>query len=235
VDSTNHGDTIVFTLVYNGFNTGHNFTRNGTVIIEKLKGVHWNSMGATVTFNYVNLAITKVSSGKKFTFYGSRQFENVTGGRIIDLGASGGPTSVERQITGQMQITFDDGTTRLWTISKTRTWTGTFPGSLTVTDGSAGASAGGYSDLIEYGTNRNGEAFYTQITTPVIYSENCGYGWIPIWGVLVHSIPSVPKSAIITFGYNSSNTLVSMGTCADFYRLDWNVKSKTGTLYVQIP
>lgn len=235
VDSLTHGDTIVYTLIYNNYNTVHGFIRNGTVLIEKHKGVHWRDAGATVIFEYVNLAITKISSGKTFTFNGTRQFENVLGYRIIDLGASGGPTSVEFQLTGAMQITFDNGTTRTWTISKQRTWTGTYPGSLIVTDGSSGASAGGYNNLIEYGTNRNGEEFYTQIPTPIIYSENCGYGWIPIWGVLIHQIPSVPKSATLTFGYNSSDNLVTQGACADNYRLDWNIKGKTGTIYLSIP
>jgi len=54
IDSLNHGDTIVYTLVYNGVNSGHNFTRKGTVIIEKLKSVHWQSVGASVTFQYLN-------------------------------------------------------------------------------------------------------------------------------------------------------------------------------------
>jgi hypothetical protein len=233
VDSINHGDTIVYTLVYNGFNTGHNFTRAGTVIIEKLKGIHWSTAGCLIIYRYINLAITKVTDGKTFTYNGTRTWTNISGGLIKNLN---GTTTITHQITGALQITFDNGVTRTWNIARQRTWGGTFPSALTVTVNGIG-SAGGYSNLVEWGTNRNGEAFYGQISTPILYSyNNClPYAWLPIWGVLVYQIPSVPKSGTVTFGYNSSDALVTQGTCADYYQLGWVVKTKSGTLYYIIP
>jgi hypothetical protein len=233
VDTIAGGDSLQITMVYNGFNTGHNFTRTGTVIITKPIGKHWSDAGCIVSFQYINLAITKVSSGKKFTFNGNRQFENYSGGRIIDLGSTTIPTqTVEHRITGAMQITFENGTTRIWNISRTRTWTGTFPSALVLTIGSTGASSGVYTNLVEYGTNRNGEAFYTSINTPIEYSESCY--WDPIWGSFTHQIPGKSKSATVTFGYNSSDQLVIQGTCADFYRLDWTVNGVPGTIYLPL-
>lgn len=233
VDSTNHHDTLVYTLVYSGFNAAQNFSRTGTVVIEKVKGILWSTKGCTVTFTYINLSVTKISSGKTFTFNGSRTWTNASGGLIRDLG-NGTTSYVTLQITGNMQITFDNNTTKTWNISRTSTWAGTYPSALTLTVGGNG-SADGYNNLIEYGTNRNGEAFYTQINpnTPVLYSESCN--WTSIWGKLIHQIPNVPKSATITYGYNNGDVLVTQGTCADNYRLDWNIKGKTGTIYLSIP
>jgi hypothetical protein len=204
-------------------------------MLNILKGVHWSSAGCIVTFEYINLAIEKVSTGKTFTYNGTRQYENVSGGLTKYLG-NGTTTSVTRQITGALQITFDNGATRTWNISRQRIWAGTYPAALTVTASGFGI-AGGYSNLVDYGTDRNGEVFYGQVNTPILYSyNNCmSYLWLPIWGVIVYQIPSVPKSGTVTFGYNSSDALVTEGTCADYYQLGWVVKTKSGTLYYEIP
>lgn len=235
VDSTTHGDTIVYTLKYSGYNAWPHpsFSRTGIVLVEILKGVRWDQPLATVTFKYENLVVEKISSGKTFTFNGTRTWENVSGGLIINLHGS---TTVTHQITGAMTITFDDGSQRIWTISRQRVWGGTFPAALTVTVSGFG-SAAGYNNLVEYGTNRKGEAFYTQINTPILYVYNSclAFQWIPIWGVIEYQIPSVPKSATLTFGYNSSDALVPYGNCADYFRLDWVVKTNNGTDYFQIP
>jgi hypothetical protein len=230
---TVHGDTLQITLLYNGFSMGSGFKRTGTVVITKLLTSHWSDMGCAVTFKYESLSVEKISSGKTFIFNGTRTWTNVSGGLIKNLNGS---TTVTHQITGAMTITFEDGSTRVWTISRQRVWGGTYPAALTVTVSGFG-SAAGYNNLVEYGTNRKGEAFYTQINTPILYAFNSclAFQWIPIWGVIEYQIPSVPKSATLTFGYNSSETLVPYGNCADYFRLDWVVKTNSGTDYFQIP
>ncbi|MGD0711689.1 MAG: hypothetical protein ABR968_10990 [Bacteroidales bacterium] len=227
------GDSLQITLQYHGFNLGGNFKRTGTVVITKLLGVQWKTAGCAVVFKYENLIVEKISSGKTFTFNGTRTWTNVSGGLIKNLNGS---TTVTHTITGAMTITFDDGSTRIWNISRQRVWGGTFPSALTVTVSGFG-SAAGYNNLVEYGTNRKGEAFYTQINTPILYVYNSclAFQWIPIWGVIEYQIPSVPKSATLTFGYNSSDALVPYGNCADYFRLDWVVKTNNGTDYFQIP
>jgi len=223
-------DTLRINMAYSGPNNANTFIRNGTVIIKKRFGAKWQNAGTAVSYTYLNLAVTKVSSGKQFTFNGTRIWTDVTGGLIKNL--NGGTTTIEHQITGAIKITFDNGTTETWNISRTTTWSGVYPSALSITVGGTG-SVDGYSNLMEYGTNRNGEIFYTQINTPILYSEGCG--WNPIWGVIVHQLPNVTKSATITYGYNSSDAIVAQGSCADNYRMDWNIKGTTGTIYLPIP
>jgi hypothetical protein len=229
------GDSVLqITLQYSGFNTGHNFSRTGTVIITRPLGVQWKTAGCAVTYQYIGLAITKITSGKTFTFNGTRTWTNTSGGLIIDLG-HGGASPVVHQITGAMTITFDDGSQRIWNISRQRSWSGTFPTALIVTVSGFGSNSG-YSNLVEYGTNRNGEAFFSSINTPIIYNNTCTvYQWTPIWGAVEHQIPSVPKSATVTYGYNNSDALVTEGDCATVFQLAYNVKGTTGTLYFPIP
>ena len=221
VDTTSHGDTIVYTFVYNGFNGFHDFHRSGTVIIEKLKGVHWMDPGAFVMIKYVNLKIGHLFSGKTFTYNGMRMYKDVTGGIIKNLGSS--LTSIEFQMVGSMQITFENGTTKTWNISRTKTWGGTYPDQLTVTYTGNGY-AGGYNNLSLWGADRNGETFYAQIITPIMYSESCH--WYPIWGVFVYQVPGIPKSATVTYGYDSSHQLVSEGNMCRLLQVRLGDKNK---------
>jgi hypothetical protein len=230
-------DTLQITLLYTGFNTGHNFSRTGTVVITRPLGVQWKTQGCAVTFKYIQLAVTKVSTGKTFMFDGTRTWTNISGGLIKNL--NGSSATVTHQITGQMQITFDYGTanssTRTWYIYRQRVWGGTFPTALTVTVSGFGSNSG-YSNLVEYGTNRNGEPFFSSINTPILYDYNTciAYQFVPIWGSLTHQIPSANKSATLTFGYTSSGTLVTQGSCATYYLLSYNIKGTTGTILLPI-
>jgi hypothetical protein len=231
IDSISHStvDTIVYYMTFNGLNCSGNHTRTGNVIIKRPVGVHWINAGATVSVTYVNFKITKISSGKSLTINGTKLFENVSGGLLVQLGGS--ITSVTHKISGSIQATFDDGTTRTWTIARQRVFTGTL-GNLVVAESGFG-SADGYNNLVVWGTNRNGEAFYTQLTTSVIFRESCG--WDPESGVKVHQIPSDTKSATITFGYDNSNNLITGSSCATKYKLDWVKGTHSGTIYLFLP
>lgn len=231
IDSVSHStvDTVVYYMTFNGLNCSGNHTRTGNVIIKRPVGVHWRDTGATVSVTYVNLKITKVSSGKSLTINGTKVFENVSGGLLVQLGGS--VTSVTHKISGSIQATFDDGTTRTWTIARQRVFTGTL-GNLIVAESGFGSS-GSYSNLVVWGTNRNGEAFYTQLTTAVVFRQSCG--WDPESGVKIHQIPSDSKSATITFGYDSNDQLVTGSNCATKYKLDWVKGTKSGTIYLALP
>ena len=90
------GTNLQITLLYSGFCTGHSFSRTGTVIITRPLGVQWKTAGCAVTYQYVNLQITKVTTGKTFIFNGTRTWTNVSGGLIIDLGHGGSSPVVIR-------------------------------------------------------------------------------------------------------------------------------------------
>jgi len=231
IDSVSHSttDTIVYYMTFNGLSCSGTHTRTGNVIIKKAVGTHWINAGAMVYITYENLNITKVSSGKSLTLNGTKTFENVNGGVLAQLGSS--IISVTHKISGSVQATFDDGTTRTWTIARQRVFTGTL-GQLLVTESGFG-SADGYSDLVVWGTNRKGEAFYTQLTSAVTFKQVCG--WDPVSGIKVHQIPGDDKKATITFGYDDNNQLVTGSNCPTRYKLDWVKGQKNGTIYLPLP
>ncbi len=223
--STIIGDTIIYNITFNGLNCAGTRTRTGNAEVKKNVATHWVDAGATVYVKYINLVITRVSDNKSLTLNGTKQFVNVSGGHISDLGTTA--TSIVHRAYGNLTATFDDGTTRVWNLARQRTFTGT-PGNLICSVDGLG-SADGYNSLVAWGTNRHGEMFYTQITQSVIHREACG--WDPCAGVKVHNIPGDDKKATFTGGFDSNDQPVTGSACPTKYRIDWEKGTHSGTIY----
>lgn len=223
LDSVVVNDTITYTITYNGDNCKGKKTIKGIVEVKKKVGTHWRDVGATVRITFINLKITKISTGKYIILNGTKKLVNVNGGIVKELNGSG---SVIHTANGFLTTEFDNGTSRTWNVSRKRTFTGT-QNDLTVTVEGTG-SADGYSNLVTWGTNRHGEAFYTQITTPIVHKQACD--WDPISGVKVHNIPSGDKKATVTFGFDASGNTVSGNNCPTHCRVDWIKGNHSGTL-----
>jgi len=222
-------DTITLYITYDGLNCNGTRNRTGQVEIRKKIGTHWGMPMATVMIKYINFTVTRVATGRTIVLNGEKTFQNVTGGFIWQLGNM--VTSVVHKVSGSMNVTFDNGSTRSWNIARQRTYTGT-PGELLLTVDGFG-SVEGYSNLVTWGTNRQGEQFYTQITESVVHKELCG--WDPVSGIKVHQIPSESKSATITFGFDNNNQPVTGDECPTRYRIDWVNGTHSGTAYLQLP
>jgi len=231
IDSTSVvNDTITIYITYDGLSCNGRRLRTGQVQIKKQVGSHWGMEGASVNVKYINFSVTRVASGNTIVLNSDKTFTNVTGGFIYMLGQNGFSSLVHR-VNGYVNVTFDNGTTRTWNIARQRTYTG-MPGQLVLTVDGFGA-AGEYSNLVVWGTNRNGEEFYTQIDQSVVHKEVCE--WHPVTGIKIHQIPDADKSATITFGYDSNNLPVTNGDCPTHYRIDWQNGTYTGTRFVPFP
>jgi hypothetical protein len=223
-------DTITIRITYDGLNCNGTRNRTGQIEIRKRIGTHWGQAGATINYRYINYAVTRVSTGRTITFNGSKTLENVYGGFIWQVGNPLTP-SVVQKVSGSMTITFDDGTTRSWNIARQRTYTGTQGHLLMSIDGFG--TSGGYTNLVTWGTNRQGEEFFTKISQIVVHRQLCG--WDPVEGVKIHVIPSDDKSATITFGFNNNNEPVTGDECPTRFRIDWQKGTHSGTKYIQLP
>jgi hypothetical protein len=227
IDSTSVvNDTITYYITYNGLSCNGKVFRTGQVEVKKKVGTHWRDEGATVIVTFKDLLITRQSNGKSIKLNGTRTHQNLTGGTLWQLGNQ--YASIVYKTWGYMTVTFNDNTTRLWNIARQQTFTGTL-GQLVMTVDGFGTE-GNYNSLVVWGINRNGENFYTQISQPVVFREVCS--WDPCSGVKIHQIPSMDKSATITFGYNSNNEPVQGDECPTKYRLDWQKGTNSGTVYL---
>lgn len=230
IDSTSRiNDSITLFITYNGLNCNGTRNRTGKIEIKKAVRTHWGQAGATVIYKFINYTVTRVATGKSVSLNGTKTFKNVSGGYIRQLGFAA--TSIVHRIKGAIQATFDNGTTRTWNVARQVTFTGTQNHLLMTIDGLG--SVGEYTNLITWGTNRNDETFYTQITQSIVHKELCN--WDPVSGIKIHQIPSARKSATITFGYDNDNQPITRDECPTKYRFDWQRNGNSGTIYVLLP
>ena len=132
VDSTAIvNDTINIFIDYHGLNCNGTRYRTGKVEIKRQVGTHWFQQGATVMVKHIDFTITKVSNQKSITLNGIKVHQNVSGGVIWQLG--NGTSAIVHRTWGQVSVTFNNGSTRIWNIARQKTYTGTAPDSLVLT------------------------------------------------------------------------------------------------------
>lgn len=221
-------DTVTMYITYNGLSCNSKRLRTGQIEIKKKVGTHWEQAGATVIYKYINYTVTRVSTGKSVTLNGSKTFVNVNGGHRWQVGTA--ITSYVERVSGSMQASFDNGTSRTWNVARQLTYTGT-PGQFVLSIDGFG-SDGEFQNLVVWGTNRQDEVFYTQITQSVVCRQACD--WDPCAGVKIHLIPADNKSATLTFGFDDNNQAITGDNCPTRYRVDWQRNNKSGTSYLPL-
>ncbi len=221
-------DTVTMYITYNGLTCNGKHNRTGQIEIKKKVGTHWEVAGATIIYKYINYMVTRVATGKSITLNGTKTFVNVNGGHRWQVGTA--ITSYVEKVSGSMQASFDNGTSRTWNVARLLTYTGT-PGQIVLSIDGFG-SDGEFQNLVVWGTNRQDEVFYTQITQSVVCRQACD--WDPCAGVKIHQIPSDNKSATITFGFDDNNQAITGDNCPTRYRVDWQRNNKSGTSYLPL-
>ncbi|MFA5972811.1 MAG: hypothetical protein WC780_10710 [Lentimicrobiaceae bacterium] len=229
IDSlANANDTITIYITYNGLTCNHRLNKTGKIEIKKRVGSIWSQAGTTVIFKYIDFTVTRVASGKSVTLNGTKTFVNVNGGCRWMVGTL--ITSYVERISGSIQASFDNSTSRTWNVARQVTFTGT-PGQYNLSIDGFGV-AGDYQNLVVWGSNRLGNEFYTQITQPVVCRQTCD--WDPVSGTKVHQVPSENRSATITFGYDSDNQPIVGDDCPTRFRVDWQYNTNSGTSYLSL-
>lgn len=224
----NAGDTIIYYVTYHGLNCNNKIERYGNVIVKKPVNTYWIQAGATMSVQMIDLEITRVATGKMLIINGKKVFENVSGGHIALLGSV--YTSIVHRTSGYLNATFEDNTTRTWFIARQKVFTGVL-GDLIMTVDGFGVDSG-YENLSVWGTNRQGEAFFTNISQSIVFKEACNFN--PVSGIQEHTLPAVNKSASITYGYDASQQLITNGDCPTHYRIDFQHGTYSGTLYLPL-
>jgi hypothetical protein len=212
------------TITFTGANCAGTRTRTGKVEITLTQGSKWSDAGAVLTVKYIDLKIVRNASQKYIILNGTKTHTNVSGGLVKNLGSQGTPATIIRKIeSSDMQVTFTNGTQRSWNIARTRTFT-KVNGNLIITISGFG-EADGKSNLVEWGTNRRSNLFYTQISTPVVMSQECDYK--PSSGVKVHYVGA--RTVTTTLGTDESGIPVTSG-CASYYMVSWEGVGGTKTV-----
>ena len=206
VDTASNPRTI--TITYNGTNCQGNRTRTGVVVISMAQGVRWRDAGAAITVSFQNLTITRLRDNKSITINGSQTYTNVSGGLLVNLPSLG---SITHTITSSgMTITFDNGSQRSWQVARQRVFT--YNNGVVITT-TGMHSEGNTTGIVEWGTNRFGNAFSTTITQPLVIRQDCDFRVTS--GEVVHTRGAITATA--TFGLDATGNPTSCPGSGSYY------------------
>lgn len=183
------------TITFNGPNCAGTRNRVGAIVLTMPLGQHWRDVGAVLTVNVQALKITRISDGKSITINGTWTVTNVTGGRLWELASLG--TIIHDINSAGVTVTFDNGSQRSWQVARRRTFTYGNGINAAVTGTHTDGSTTG---ICEWGTNRFGQAFVTQITSPLTFRQDCNFRLVS--GEVKHS--KLVANVVVTFGLDST-------------------------------
>ena len=210
-DTANGQRTI--TIVYDGTNCWGNRTRTGTVIISMPKGQHWKDVGATATITVDTLTITRKRDGKTIVINGTKTIVNVSGGLLKDLATL---QTITHTINGSLKVSFTNGSTSTWNVSKKRVFT--YDNGIVIT------TTGTYSDgtddnIAEWGTNRFGESFKSLISAPKVIRQDCDFRLVSGQNTVITN----KGTGVITYGLDSNGDPTGCpGTGSYYFKLVWS-------------
>lgn len=204
-------DPMSVTIDYNGANCSVSRKRSGKVILTMAKGSQWKNEGTSVTIKFQDLKITRNSDQKSITINGSKTYTNVSGGLLSKLATTG--TIIHKITSSGLSIKFDNGAAREWQVARQYTFTYNNGVVINISGLHTEGDLGG---IVEWGTNRFGNAFTTSISSPLVARQDCNFRVGA--GMLTHTTPAF--SATATFGLNASGEVTGCpGTGKYYYKL----------------
>jgi hypothetical protein len=198
----------------------YKFKYKGTSVDGKVKsgrmtavltaGANWGEKGAVLTLTFDTMKVVR-AGGKSVTFSGTKTITNVTGGRVSKL--KEGDAAIEHAIvSSDLKITFEDGTTKTWSITKTRSFTKDSDGLVVTITGLAGTN------VAESGITRKGTPFSCSILTPIVMKDCGGNDPKPVSGVKVHK--GLVKETYVTYGVDGLGNTVNSCNATSF-KVNW--------------
>jgi hypothetical protein len=231
IDSTQAG-LGVLTLSYTG-STCNNRTKTGVIkltLVNYTSGKRWKDTGAVLKVDYINYKIKRASDQKSLTFNGTQQLKNVSGGNWWNLLVWKNQTSLVTTVTGtNLIVTWHDNTTATYNIHRKITYSCPSPSVIAVKGEGIGTS-GGLTSLENYGTSRQGDAFTSQVTTPIIWNTTCG-GGAPLQGAVNVKVTSKNFDLIFLYGVdvNGNTGTTITNPCPYGWKLQWTVNNASSS------
>jgi len=229
VDSTSNPRTL--TITYNGTNCALNRTRTGSVVVSIDSGVQWRNQGAVVTVTFNNLTVTSLITNKTIILNGTHTYTNVSGGSLITLPNDPGGSITHTITSSNMQITFDNGAQRTWSVARQRVFT--YSGGFVITTTGL-QTVGNTTGISEWGTDRFGLAFQVAIVQARVITEACS--WQMTAGEVAFS--NSVGTTTITYGLNSTGGAASscpVNGATYYFQLSWTSAANGKTYTFILP
>lgn len=227
VDTTNiQNGSIV--INYNG-TVVSNRKREGSIkltILDYVNGKRWKQQGCIIQVDFMDYKVTRASDGKFVKLNGTQYYKNETGGSWWEFLFIKTQSSLGTSVTGSnLNVTFDDGKTAVYNIN--RKFTFTLPNNILTCTGEGIGTSESLSSLENYGTTRDGDAFTSQVKTPIVWNVTCG-AWAPIQGNVEIKVEDKDFTLNCTFGVDKDGNVVTVGSnaCPYGWKVDWKYKNK---------
>ncbi|MCE3259593.1 MAG: hypothetical protein K0S12_1234, partial [Bacteroidetes bacterium] len=109
-----------------------------------------------------------------------------------------------------------------------RKFTYTLPGGIITCTGEGIGSSDGLGQLENYGTTRDGDAFTSQVTTPIVWNWTCGW-WAPVAGAVNVKVEDKDFDLKVQFSVNQDGDAVTAAAndCPYGWKVEWTHKNKT--------
>ncbi|MEI6021664.1 MAG: hypothetical protein WCR21_11095 [Bacteroidota bacterium] len=216
-------------LNYNG-TTCNNRTRTGSIvlsIVDYALGKRWKTKGAVLKVEFQAYKIKRASDGKSIQFDGVQYITNESGGTWWELFFLKTQSNLVHTISSSnLNATFEDGKTAIYNINRKITYS--YPSNIVTCMAEGIGSSEGLNNLENFGTTRDGAAFTSQVSTPIIWNLTCGAG-APIQGEVNVKVAAKAFELKCLFGVdNSGNSVtVAANSCAYGWKLEWTYKGET--------
>ena len=206
------------TVTYSGNDCYNTKSRTGTIVIElpydpnTATITRWHEQGCVAKLTFIDYKVTNLSTNKSLEFDGVHTIKNESGGGLLQLYLG---QSIEHVIRANMNLTFDDGTTRTWHAAKRRIFNYS-SGQLKV-EIKGDTAVGPHAHVAMWGVTRLGDDFTLDVPTPITYyllGTSCLYkpkGAIVIYG------PA--NSLSVTYGVDSNGLTTT--SCPFGYKFNW--------------
>jgi hypothetical protein len=230
LDTTNISSGI---LVINFNGTAYkNRTRTGKIKLTLLNypTTHWKDAGAQLKVEYINYKVTRISDGKFIILNGSQMIVNVSGTTWWDLLFTSAHSSIISEIkeNGDLNVTFSDNKTAVYHINRriTYSWISGFDYQCKAEGIGSHESL---NNLENYGTTRDGDAFTSQVTTPIVWNTACWW-FAPVQGAVDIKVADKDFNLKVTFAVDKDGNLetaTAAKPCAYGWKVEWKYKNKT--------
>ena len=228
VDTTGRS-TGSLTLNFDG-TTCNNRTRTGQIklaIVDYSLGKRWKQAGCVLQVQFIGYKVTRASDQKSIELNGTQLITNESGGSWWEFLIIKTQTSLIHKSNGtNLKVKFTDGKEATYNINRRITYS--LPNNILTCAAEGIGSSGSLSNLENFGTTRDGEAFTSQVNTPIVWNLTCGAN-APIQGNINMQVAGKGFALQCTFGTDQTGNPVSVGSnqCPYGWKLSWTVNGKT--------
>lgn len=221
IDTTGGKSKVVY-----GGNCGRKVLSGTIVATLSPSSGKWSDAGAIIHLDYQNYTVLFEVNNQTLVFNGTIVVTNLNGGLMYETLTK--KSTIEHKIRGNLNITFDNGSTRTWQIFKKRSYSAS---NGKVENLQARLAADSTGNIAEVGVTKAGENFVTTMPYTFVY-QNCSAGssvgpFILVEGKLVFTVNS--NSLTIEAGQQFvSGKFISVNDCSAYgYKLSWNIGGTT--------